>query len=226
MKSALRGRLRGHFAACAAGAVVVMGGASTASAQIAWSGIIDQNIPSTSNGLYLNVVNYFLSGGSSGWNTTGGTGTTVPGWDVNPFSSSGLSFFSPPSSGSLFVGGVYMRTSTALFGASNLAFNTAIGDGALWSSGGAQTTGSNPFNLNSSENLVGFRFFNEAGGTIHYGWMRIELAGALNAQPRALVEFAFELTPGASIGAGVIPAPGAIALLGLAGLAGSRRRRG
>ena len=215
-------RLNAHFAACATGAVAVLGGASSASAQIAWSGIINQNIPSTTNGLYLNVVDYFLSGGVSGWNTDGGGGATVPGWDVNPWSATTLNFFNPTQP----AGGVYMRVDTAVAGVSNLAFNTTIGDGALWSQGVAQTTGSNPFNLNSSENLVGFRFFNEAGGTIHYGWMRIELAGTLAAQPRALVEFAFELTPGASIGAGVIPAPGAIALLGLAGLAGSRRRRG
>jgi hypothetical protein len=51
-------------------------------------------------------------------------------------------------------------------------------------------------------------------------------AGALNGQPRSVVEYAFESTAGAAIAAGVVPAPGALALLGLAGLAGSRRRRG
>jgi uncharacterized protein (TIGR03382 family) len=55
--------------------------------------------------------------------------------------------------------------------------------------------------------------------------MRIEVVGTLAAQPRAVVEFAYESQAGVGIAAGVIPAPGAIALLGLAGLAGSRRRR-
>jgi hypothetical protein len=43
-----------------------------------------------------------------------------------------------------------------------------------------------------------------------------------------VVDFAYESVAGASIAAGdtgVIPAPGALALLGVAGLAGARRRR-
>ena len=50
------------------------------------------------------------------------------------------------------------------------------------------------------------------------------LAGSLTAQPRAIVEYAYE-DSGAGINAGAIPAPGAAALLGVAGLMGSRRRR-
>jgi nitrate reductase gamma subunit len=75
-------------------------------------------------------------------------------------------------------------------------------------------------------NLVGFRFVNEATGQTHYGWMRILLGGAgLAAQPRSIIEYAFESSAGVGIGAGVIvPAPGAIALLGLAGLVSRRRR--
>jgi hypothetical protein len=218
MKSALRGRLRGHFAACAAGAVAVMGGASTASAQIVWSGIVNQNIPSTTNGLYLNVFDYISSGGVAGWNTTGGGGSTVPGWNVNPWGATTLNFFGS-------TGGGYAQVAGSGFGVSNLDFGTEIGFSSFFTSGEAQTTGSNPFNLNSGENLVGFRFVNEAAGTLHYGWMRIEVVGTLAAQPRAVVEFAYESQAGVGIAAGVIPAPGAIALLGLAGLAGSRRRR-
>jgi hypothetical protein len=45
-----------------------------------------------------------------------------------------------------------------------------------------------------------------------------------NLVTRTVVDFAYESVAGASIGAGVVPAPGAIALLGLAGLAGRRRR--
>jgi MYXO-CTERM domain-containing protein len=43
---------------------------------------------------------------------------------------------------------------------------------------------------------------------------------------RTVVDFAWENVAGTSIdaGAGAVPAPGAIALLGLAGLAGRRRR--
>ena len=209
--TSLRGRLSRHLVAAAAVATT----AGAASADIVWSGIVNLNIPSTTNGLYLNVL-------TGAYNVDGGGGSTVAGWDVNPWSAATLSFFNPANP----TGGVYVRDASTTVGVSNLGFGTVIGEGSTYSSGGAQTTGAFAFNLNSSENLVGFRLFNEDAGTVHYGWMRIELIGTLNGQPRSVVEYAFESTAGASIAAGVVPAPGVLALLGLAGLAGSRRRRG
>ena len=209
--TSLRGRLSRHLVAAAAVATT----AGAASADIVWSGIVNLNIPSTTNGLYLNVL-------TGAYNVDGGGGSTVAGWDVNPWSGGALSFFNPANP----TGGVYVRDASTTVGVSNLGFGTVIGEGSTYSSGGAQTTGAFAFNLNSSENLVGFRLFNEDAGTVHYGWMRIELIDTLNGQPRSVVEYAFESTAGASIAAGVVPAPGVLALLGLAGLAGSRRRRG
>ncbi len=207
----LRNRLGVHLAACAA---VAAGAAGTASADIVWSGIVDLNIPSTFNGIYINFV-------TGQYENSGGSGSAVPGWDVNLWSPSNLAFYGGSAAGA--VGGfVYVGNAD---GVSNLAFGTEIGAGSNYQGSVAATTGANAFNLSSSENIVGFRFFNEAGGTIHYGWLRVELLDTLGAQPRAVVEYAFESTAGASITAGAIPAPGAIALIGLAGLAGSRRRR-
>lgn len=206
----LSNRLAKHFGAAAAAAVVV----GSANAAIVHSGIVNLEIASTTNGLYLNVIT-----GANNIPGNGGGGT-VPGWDINPWSSTTLNFFNASNP----TGGVYVRTSTATPGVSNLAVGTEIGASSLYSSGAAQTAGSNPFVLNSSDNIVGFRFFNEAAGTIHYGWFRVSLSGTLAAQPRALVEYAYESEAGVSIAAGAIPAPGAIALLGLAGLAGRRRR--
>ena len=206
----LSNRLAKHFGAAAAAAVVV----GSANAAIVHSGIVNIEIASTTNGLYLTVI----TGANNMPGSTGGS--TVPGWDINPWSSTTLNFFNPSNP----TGGVYVRTSTATPGVSNLAAGTLIGASSLYTSGVAQTTGSNPFNLNSSDNIVGFRFFNEASSTIHYGWFRVSLAGTLAAQPRTLVEYAYESEAGVSIAAGAIPAPGAVALLGLAGLAGRRRR--
>jgi MYXO-CTERM domain-containing protein len=46
------------------------------------------------------------------------------------------------------------------------------------------------------------------------------------AMTRTVVDYAWENVAGTSIAAGAgIPAPGALALLGVAGLAGARRRR-
>jgi MYXO-CTERM domain-containing protein len=46
-----------------------------------------------------------------------------------------------------------------------------------------------------------------------------------NAPTRTVVDFGYESVAGVSIEAGAVPAPGALALLGVAGLAGKRRRR-
>ncbi len=205
----LSNRLAKHFGAAAAAAVVV----GSANAAIVWSGVVNLEIQSTTNGLYLNVI-------TGANNLPGGTGgSTVAGWDINPWSSTTLNFFNPSNP----TGGVYMRAS-GTSGVSNLAAGTEIGAASTWSFGTAQSTGANAFVLNSDDNLVGFRFLNEAAGTIHYGWFRVSLGATLAAQPRILVEYAYESDAGVSIQAGAIPAPGAIALLGLAGLAGRRRR--
>lgn len=198
-------RLDAHFVACAAAAGAAVAGTATKSeAAIVWSGAVNINIPSTTAGVYLNVV-------------TGVNGTApVTNWDVNPWSSSSLSFFNP----SLPSGGVYVGTSTV---PANLAAGTLI-DGASTYGSGAAAAGS--LNLNSSNNIFGFRFQNEAAGNqTQYGWMRILLSGSATAQPRAIVEYAYE-DSGAGIQAGAVPAPGSAALLALGalGLAGRRRK--
>jgi MYXO-CTERM domain-containing protein len=79
-----------------------------------------------------------------------------------------------------------------------------------------------------SENIIGFRFV-AAAGTTHYGWMRFLMGAAGSSgtsMTRTVVDYGWESDAAVAItaGAGAIPAPGAIALLGLAGLAGRRRR--
>jgi MYXO-CTERM domain-containing protein len=111
----------------------------------------------------------------------------------------------------------------------NLAAGTLIGSTSNFSSSTAtiafgSAAGQWQYGTN---NIVGFRFVSSAG-TTHYGWMRF-LMGAQpasgNLVTRTVVDFAYESVAGASIAAGAVPAPGALALLGVAGLAGARRRR-
>lgn len=78
----------------------------------------------------------------------------------------------------------------------------------------------------SGTGFVGFGF----GGGIdfNYGWMQFTLDVDANSGSHSitLVDLAYNDQVNGSIEVGAIPAPGAIALLSIAGLAGRRRRNG
>ncbi len=200
----LKSRLNKHLAVAAVATAAV----SAANAQIVHH-VVNHDIPATLNGLYLNVVT-----GANNLVGAGG-GSTVPGWDINFWSSSSFNQFSPSNP----AGGAYVITAANT--AANLGFGTDVGAASTFGSG---STNAGQWALNSDQNLIGFRFFNEATSAVHYGWARVSL-GATLTSPRSLVEYAYESTAGASIGAGVVPAPSAVALLGLGGLVAGRRRR-
>jgi hypothetical protein len=205
-------RLVKHLASAAAVAVV----AGSANAAVVYSGVINFVCAVDIDGCYINVETNTLSNGP---------GTGVPGWDVNPYSTSGgMNFFNSTGGGQMRRPGVTTGTAGNLavgnvVGAAG-SFNTSTGNvyGTTAATGlaGGWTLG--------SENIIGFRFV-AAAGTTHYGWMRFLMGAAGSSgtsMTRTVVDYAYESTAGESIT--VVPAPGAIALLGLAGLAGRRRR--
>jgi len=202
--------LRKSAVALAAGAGLFLA-ASQAQAVIVWSGVVNLAIPATTNGLYLNV----LSGANNLPGSTGGA--TVPGWDINPWGTPGLGFFNPTTP----VGGVYVVSAPGT--AANLAVDTSISGASTFGAGATANVAQ--WNLNSSSNYFGFRFLNEGGGTVHYGWARLAIGASV--ADRTLVSYAFESSPLTAIPAGVIPEPGTYALmgLGLAGLMVAARRR-
>lgn len=201
-------------AVAAAGATV--GFTQNSEAAVVHSGTVNLNVPSTTAGFYLNVV-------------TGVSAVTpgaVAGWDLNPWSSSTFQAWAnnsaSPSDGVVAGGG----SSTTLV--DNLAVGTFVDGTATFSrSSASETTGSTAFLVNSSNNYIGFRFTNEANGNaVHFGWARFSFAGTLGAQPRALVEYAYEDQAGVGITVGTVPTPGTAALLalGAVGMAGRRRK--
>lgn len=206
--STLKSRLNKHFAvaAVAAAGAAAVGVTQNADADIVYSGAVNIPIPNNIDGVYMNIVT----------GATGSSGGGVAGWDINPYTA-GVGTFN--------LWGPTANTWFAVGGNFNLAEGTMI-DGpasAFFRPGGA-TNLAPQMNLNSSDNLLGFRFVNEANGNqVHYGWIRIQFGAT--AGDRAIVEYAYEDIAGVGIAAGVIPAPGALALLGLAGLVGTRRRR-
>ena len=198
----LSNRLVKHFGAAAAAAVVV---GSANAAIVTWN--LNLVIPNNIDGAYINIVTQ----------TTGAAGFT--GYDLNPYSSgaNNLSFWCPSGTSH-----GYIRTQ-ATGAASSLAGGFVVGASGPWipnssTAAVSGTTVTNGWQLNAI-NYFGFRFLNETTSAVNYGY-GVMLVGA-NGGERTLVTLAYEDT-GGSIS--VIPAPGALALLGLAGLAARRRR--
>ena len=198
-------RLEAHLAAVAATCAL---GPACSHAAIVHSGIVNINIPSSVDGVYLNVVT----------GVTGSSGTTTPGWDVNPWSATGLGFFSPAAP----PGGAYVVTAPGFV--QNLGIDFHVGPANQYGSGTPANVGM--WNLNSSLNVIGFRFQNEFNANqIHYGWLRFSLGDSAIAQPRTIIEYAYESTAGVGISP-FIPSPGSagMLLMTLASAAGRRRR--
>lgn len=202
-------RLEKHLATAAVAAGLA--GAANA-AIITWN--INAAIPATLDGLYIRIDTQQF---------TSLAGTNVPGWDINPYGSTSMNFFASATAPNPAT--TYVRTQ-ASGGPSNLALGTVIGGSSVFansttaviSSAGA---GANGWSLNSV-NYFGFRFHNNTTNAINYGYGIMQVGAS--ATSRTLLAIVYG-DAGESVTVSAIPAPGALALLGVAGLATGRRRR-
>ncbi len=138
----------------------------------------------------------------------------VPGWDFNLYgtSTSGAYFYTP---------GAYPGIMTPA--SSNLVAGTSIGSANSFgnASGPFISTSPGGWSLNAS-GYFGVQF-QTADSSVHYGW--VQFAYGATGLDRTVVDYAWESDAGVSILAGAgVPAPGALAILGMAGLFGRRRR--
>ena len=209
-------RLGRHVIAATAVAITTAGTAQAAVNR--WD--CNLSIPATSAGLFINVQS----------RVTGTTGASVLGWDFNLYTTS-------PSAPSLTmygnIGTRFMRDRDQFgYAVGNLSEGQDVGsvqfaeglfnpEGDAYSAifNTASQSGAGNWNLNSI-NYFGFRFAANTGA-IHYGYGRMDVGA--NANVRTLKFIEWNETAGAAVQ--VAPAPGALALLGLAGFGRSRRRR-
>lgn len=183
--------------AALAGAILATPSIPTADATIIWSGAVNINIPSTTSGIYLNVVTGVASSNPA----------LAVGWDINPWSSSALNFFTPtPNPG----GGTMAGTGNTYY---NLELGFVVGPSSSFSNTGTVTINDNtPLNFNSSQNIFGFRFINEAmGGQIQYGWVQVALSDTAAGQPRSIIGYAYEDNGGPI--SGMVPEPATTSLV-------------
>ena len=170
-KLAIASRIDARLAAYATLAGVALGGASVAKATFIYSGVVNINIPSTTAGIYINLV-------------TGAFGTSaasVPGWDISPWGTTSFNVWAnnPASPNSGIITDWPVGTSGTLIdniGAFFFEPSFPIDNSRTYGrTNSIETTGSTAFVLNSSQNSIGFRFLNEVTGQYNYGWAHFSL---------------------------------------------------
>lgn len=206
--------LNGGLVAALFGAGVLLHG-QVASAAVVFSGVLNHQVPVTSQGTVVNfATGVVLNGVASG----------VPGWDINPYGTSatnvallagsGTGIMRNPGAGTntfrtyLPVGTV-VGASAFFYGNSAAAMGTAVGQWAP-----------------NSEGYIGVRFLNEASSTptTHYGFIHMRIGAT--ATDRTAIGFGWETTANTAITTIPVPVPApAAGLLALAAGCGIRRRR-
>ena len=203
-KMSISNRLEKHFAVCAAAVATVACVGTANAALVTWNANLV--IPNNIDGQYINVETQ----------TSGSAAGNVAGWDLNPYgtSTTAMSWFAAAAPSGCVMGLGQGGTTTAV---ASLSGGTLVSSASTFGNTASSVTAGG-WMLNSA-NYFGFRFLG-ADALTHYGFGQMTVGATMGV--RTLDYVSFETTAGASVT--VAPAPGALALLGLAGLATRRRR--
>ena len=203
-KMSISNRLEKHFAVCAAAVATVACVGTANAALVTWNANLV--IPNNIDGQYINVETQ----------TAGSAAGNVAGWDLNPYgtSTTAMSWFAAAAPSGCVMGLGQGGTTSAV---ASLTGGTLVSSASTFGNTASSVTAGG-WKLNST-NYFGFRFLG-ADALTHYGWGQFTIGATMGV--RTLNFVTFETTAGASVT--VAPAPGALALLGLAGLATRRRR--
>ena len=187
-----------------AAATVAMTAAAANAGLVTWNANLV--IPNNIDGQYINVETQ-VAGSAAG---------NVAGWDLNPYgtSTTAMSWFAAAAPSGCVMGLGQGGVTAAV---ASLSGGTLVGVASTFGNTASSVTAGG-WVLNAA-NYFGFRFVGADAGT-HYGWGIMTVGATMGV--RTLTSVTFETTAGASVV--VAPAPGAIALLGLAGFASRRRR--
>ena len=187
-----------------AAATVAMTAAAANAGLVTWNANLV--IPNNIDGQYINVETQ----------TAGSAAGNVAGWDLNPYgtSTTAMSWFAAAAPSGCVTGLGQGGTTIAV---ASLSAGTLVSSASTFGNTASSVTAGG-WMLNSA-NYFGFRFLGADAGT-HYGWGIMTVGATMGV--RTLTSVTFETTAGASVT--VAPAPGALALLGLAGFAARRRR--
>ena len=181
----------------------------SADAVVIYSGLQNIAIPTDYNGIYINIDNAATSG------------STILGWDINPFfGGAGLAnsaAFQPARLASGNLDPILRLNVGDVVGA---GLNYSTGFGGSGDPVSYLGVAANQFQV-GSEGYLGFRFTTDASGGPYYGWMRVVFT---NNTPGGLIkDWAHEDT-GLQITISGVPEPSRVLLLGL-GAAGFLQRR-
>ena len=186
-----------------AAATVAMTAAAANAALVTWNANL--LIPNNIDGQYINVETQ----------TAASAAGLVAGWDLNPYgtSTTAMSWFAAAAPSGCVMGFGQGGTTSAV---ASLSGGTVVSSASSFGNTASSVTAGG-WMLNSA-NYFGFRFLG-ADALTHYGWGIMTVGATMGV--RTLTSVTFETTAGASV---TVPAPGALALLGLAGFASRRRR--